>query len=71
MEQSYKDLGKILQAISDPKRLKIVDMLSCGEKCACLILEQFHIINPKLLLYAFIKSPCTEKSIAGWGGIKS
>ena len=48
MEQSYKDLGKILKAISDPKRLKIVDMLSCGELCACRILEAFHITQPTL-----------------------
>ena len=48
MEQSYKDLGKILKAISDPKRLKIVDMLSCGELCACRILDAFHITQPTL-----------------------
>ena len=48
MEQRYKDIGKILKAISDPKRLKIVDMLSCGELCACKILEEFHITQPTL-----------------------
>lgn len=48
LEQRYKDLGKILKAISDPKRLKIVDMLSCGELCACRILEEFHITQPTL-----------------------
>ena len=48
MEQRYKELGKILKAISDPKRLKIVDMLSCGELCACKILEEFHITQPTL-----------------------
>ena len=48
MEQNYIDAGKILKAISDPKRLKIVDMLSCGELCACKILEEFHITQPTL-----------------------
>ena len=48
MEQRYKELGKILKAISYPKRLKIVDMLSCGELCACKILEEFHITQPTL-----------------------
>ena len=33
---------------SDPKRLRIVDMLSCGELCACKILEEFHISQPTL-----------------------
>ena len=48
MEQIYTDMAKILKAISDPKRLRIVDMLSCGELCACEILEAFHITQPTL-----------------------
>lgn len=48
LEQVYTDTAKILKAISDPKRLRIVDMLSCGELCACKILEEFHITQPTL-----------------------
>ena len=48
MEQIYLDTAKVLKAISDPKRLRIVDMLSCGELCACKILEAFHITQPTL-----------------------
>ena len=48
MEQVYLDTAKILKAISDPKRLRIVDMLSCGELCACKILEAFQITQPTL-----------------------
>lgn len=48
MEQIYFDTAKALKAISDPKRLKIVDMLSCGELCACRILDEFHITQPTL-----------------------
>ena len=48
MEQIYVDTAKVLKAISDPKRLRIVDMLSCGELCACKILEEFHITQPTL-----------------------
>ena len=48
MEQVYLDTAKILKAISDPKRLRIVDMLSCGELCGCKILEAFHITQPTL-----------------------
>ena len=48
MEQVYVDTAKVLKAISDPKRLRIVDMLSCGELCACKILEEFHITQPTL-----------------------
>ncbi len=38
----------MLRALSDPKRLRIVDMLSCGELCACRILEAFDITQPTL-----------------------
>ena len=48
MEQTYIDTSKMLKAMSDPKRLRIVDMLSCGELCACEILEEFHITQPTL-----------------------
>ncbi len=48
MEQRYIDTAKMLKAISDPKRLRIVDMLSCGELCACVILEAFNITQPTL-----------------------
>ena len=47
-EQIYMSTAKMLKAISDPKRLRIVDMLSCGELCACKILEMFHITQPTL-----------------------
>lgn len=48
MEKIYSDTAKILKAIAEPKRLRIVDMLSCGELCACKILEAFHITQPTL-----------------------
>ena len=48
MEQVYVDTAKVIKAISDPKRLQIVDMLSCGELCACKILDSFHITQPTL-----------------------
>lgn len=48
MEQVYLDTAKKMKALSDPKRLRIVDMLSCGELCACQILEEFHITQPTL-----------------------
>lgn len=48
MEKIYTDTARILKAIAEPKRLRIVDMLSCGELCACKILEAFHITQPTL-----------------------
>ena len=48
MEQIYIDISKMLKAMSEPKRLRIVDMLSCGELCACKILEEFNVTQPTL-----------------------
>lgn len=48
MHTIYEEVAKKLKAISDKKRLKIVDMLSCGELCACELLEKFDISQPTL-----------------------
>lgn len=48
MNVDYENVSKKLKAISDSKRLKIIDMLSCDELCACEILEKFDISQPTL-----------------------
>ena len=48
MESKYMKMAKIFKALSDPKRVKIVDMLSCGEMCACVLLKCFEITQPTL-----------------------
>lgn len=44
----YEKYAKILKVLSDPKRLKIVDMLTEGELCACKIQVEFDITQPTL-----------------------
>lgn len=48
MKNNYELNAKVFKALSDPNRLKIIDMLSCGEKCACVILEDFAFTQPTL-----------------------
>lgn len=48
MSVDYENISKKLKVISDPKRLKIIDMLSCDELCACELLEKFDISQPTL-----------------------
>ena len=48
MENQYARMAKVFRALSDPKRVKIVDMLSCGEMCACVLLKCFEITQPTL-----------------------
>lgn len=44
----YKDLSKTLKTIGDKNRLEIIDLLSCGELCACDLLEHFSFSQPTL-----------------------
>lgn len=48
MKGKYELNAKVFKALSEPNRLKILDMLSCGEKCACDILESFEFTQPTL-----------------------
>lgn len=42
------EIALICKALGDSNRLKIIKMLSDGEKCACKILEEFEITQPTL-----------------------
>ncbi len=48
MNYDYAEYIPLLKALSDETRLKIIDMLSSGELCACKILEKFSITQPTL-----------------------
>lgn len=48
MNSVYDENAKIIKALSDGNRLKIIDILSCGEMCACDILERFEFTQPTL-----------------------
>ena len=45
---NYEKQALLFKALSDSSRLQIVDMLSCGEMCACEILEHFKVTQPTL-----------------------
>ena len=48
MAKNYSELSLMLKALGDENRLMIVEMLSCGELCACTILEAFSLSQPTL-----------------------
>ena len=48
MNSQYTGIAKVFKALSDPKRVKIVDLLSCGEMCGCVLLKCFEITQPTL-----------------------
>ncbi|MEF9934312.1 MAG: metalloregulator ArsR/SmtB family transcription factor [Clostridium sp.] len=58
MNNNYDINAKIFKALGDSNRLKIIDMLSCGEKCACGLLEFFELTQPTLSQHMKVLSEC-------------
>jgi len=58
MKYSHAEYVPIFKALSDETRLRIVEMLSCGEMCACVILESFQITQPTLSYHMKILTGC-------------
>lgn len=48
MQEQYNKYVQFMKALSDETRVRIFDMLSQGELCACDILEDFDITQPTL-----------------------
>ncbi len=43
MENIYEEHAKVFKALCDEKRLRILELLRGGEKCACVLLEQLDL----------------------------
>ncbi len=56
MEHSYAEYVPAIKAMSDETRLKIIDMLSWGEMCACDILKELSISQSTLSYHMKILS---------------
>jgi len=63
MDEKYKEYAQFFKVLSDPNRLMIIDMLSCGELCACVILEKFNITQPTLSHH--MKNLCDSGLVVG------
>ena len=42
------DISKVFKALSDENRLRILEALQSGEKCACVLLDSLRIGQPTL-----------------------
>lgn len=58
MKYNHTKFVPTFKALSDETRLKILEMLSCGELCACDILEQLHITQPTLSYHMKLLTGC-------------
>lgn len=54
----HVDYAPVFKALGDTTRLRIIEMLSCGELCACDILECFEITQPTLSYHMKILTEC-------------
>ncbi|HWP80907.1 MAG TPA: metalloregulator ArsR/SmtB family transcription factor [Candidatus Acidoferrum sp.] len=43
MEDSYEKQAKVFKAFCDENRLRVLELLRDGEKCACVLLEQLTL----------------------------
>lgn len=58
MTKDYEKNIKIFKAIGEINRTKIIDMLSTGEKCACVLLENFNFTQPTLSHHMKVLMDC-------------
>ena len=42
------DYLRVFRAFSDERRLRVLELLAEGEKCACVLLEELEISQPTL-----------------------
>ena len=43
-----KDYLRVFKAFADPKRIRILELLTKGEECACMLLDDLDISQPTL-----------------------
>lgn len=48
MASEYIENAKVFKAFCDENRLRILELLRSGEKCACKLLEELHISQSTL-----------------------
>ncbi|MDA8229586.1 MAG: metalloregulator ArsR/SmtB family transcription factor [Desulfitobacterium hafniense] len=63
MKYSYAEYVLLFKALADETRLKIIDLLSFGELCACQLLENFNITQPTLSYH--MKILCDSRIVTG------
>lgn len=63
MEKDYNQTAKVFKALSDERRLRILDLLKSGEKCACVLTEQMDM--PQSSLSYHMKILCESGIVVG------
>lgn len=53
-----EEVAVICKAMSDANRLRIIEMLTEGEKCGCELLEELQVTQPTLSHHMKVLSDC-------------
>ena len=53
-----EEVATICKAMSDTNRLRILEMLTQGEKCGCNLLEELQVTQPTLSHHMKVLSAC-------------
>ncbi|NLB37317.1 MAG: winged helix-turn-helix transcriptional regulator [Clostridiales bacterium] len=48
MDKRYYNTARVFKALCDENRVRILEMLQTGEKCACHLLEALRVTQPTL-----------------------
>lgn len=67
MEEKYLQGATVFKALGDPRRIMIIDMLSCGELCACEILKKFKMSQSTLSHHMKLLCECRLAKIRNEG----
>ena len=52
------EVSVLCKAMSDVNRLKIIEMLTSGEKCGCNLLDELQVTQPTLSHHMKVLSEC-------------
>lgn len=63
MEKDHAQTAKVFKALCDERRLRILDLLKSGEKCACVLIEQMDM--PQSSLSYHMKILCESGIVVG------
>ena len=53
-----EDVSKICKAMADANRLRIIEMLTKGEKCGCDLLDELQVTQPTLSHHMKVLADC-------------
>ncbi len=63
MQTKEKQMAGVFKALCDENRIKILQLLQGGEKCACVLLDDLHITQPTLSHH--MKILCDSEIVVG------